>query len=251
MRPTENTYPRPDSLLPVLLDGPVVDKPKKKKKKKGKKKDKKPASRIGTSRGIETMFRTSYMTHVNLSALADSKANIMISINGIIMSIIIASISPKIDSNPWLLIPTSVLLISCMISITYAVLAARPRLSKKGKDQPLAMQGRAALTRNGPPKPPEAMKRKASILFFGHFTTMKEADFVDSMIDLLGNLDDLYESMVRDIYNLGQVLARKFNLLRVSYTVFMIGLAAGVLLYIIAFAGVALSPVPAPATTTP
>ena len=59
--------------------------PKKKKKKEG----------LGTSRGIETMFRTSYRTHVDLSSLADNKANIMIGINGIIMSILIASISPK------------------------------------------------------------------------------------------------------------------------------------------------------------
>jgi len=54
----------------------------------------------------------------------------MISINGIIISIIIASISPKIDSNPWLLLPTSILLVTCLVALIYAVLSARPRVSK-------------------------------------------------------------------------------------------------------------------------
>ena len=72
------------------------------------------------------MFRTSYRTHIELSAIADNKSNIMISINGIIISIVIASISPKIDSNPWLLIPTAILLLTCLGSLVYAVLSARP-----------------------------------------------------------------------------------------------------------------------------
>lgn len=207
-----------DSPLAADVRSPKRDKSKKKKK------GKKDKEGLGTSRGIETMFRTSYLTHVNLSAMADNKANIMISINGIIMSIIIASISPKIDTNPWLLAPTSILLITCLISIIYAVLAARPRL-----------QLPEALSNLQP-------KRKASILFFGQFTALKEEDFVDDMTGLLNNLDELYESMMRDIYSLGQVLARKFRLLRVSYTVFMIGLAAGVVLYIVVFVAVALSP---------
>ena len=82
-------------------------------------------------RGVSDMFRTSYRTHIDLSGIADNKSNIMISINGIIISIVIASISPKIDSNPWLLIPTSILLITSLSSMVYAVLSARPRVSKE------------------------------------------------------------------------------------------------------------------------
>lgn len=118
------------------------------------------------------------------------------------------------------------LLITCLISIIFAVLAARPRVQLPGAVA--ALQPR----------------RKASILFFGQFTALREEDFVGNMIDLLQNLDELYESMIRDIYSLGQVLARKFRLLLVSYTVFMIGLAAGVVLYIVVFVGVAVSPPP-------
>jgi hypothetical protein len=159
------------------------------------------------------------------------------------------------DSNPWLLLPTSVLLVSCMVSIVYAVLAARPRIvNDPGPGLSLGrVSARPVLkqTAEAQPRTPPSLKKKASILFFGHFTSMREQDFVDSMLELIENLDDLYESMIRDIYNLGKVLSRKFALLRVSYTVFMIGLALGVLLFIITFAVVAFSPPTAPANPVP
>lgn len=103
-----------------------------KKEKKPKKKKGTEEKKLGsTNRGVSDMFRTSYRTHIELSAIADNKSNIMISINGIIISIVIASISPKIDSNPWLLIPTAVLLLTCLGSLIYAVLSARPRVSNE------------------------------------------------------------------------------------------------------------------------
>ena len=185
---------------------------KKKKKKKANKEQKKGG--LGSARGVETMFRTSYRTNMDLSALADSKANIMISINGIIISIIIASISPKIDSNPWLLIPTSVLLLSCLVSISMAVLAARPRLNSKFIDL-------------------EAVRNNsANILFFGNFVNMREDDFIIGMKELLQDNDRLYVNMMRDIYGLGTVLEKKFKFLRTSYNVFMVGLIAGVILFV-------------------
>lgn len=177
-----------------------------KKGKKGKKKE----DRLGTSRGIETMFRTSYQTHNALSALADNKANIMISINGIIISILIASIAPRLGESSWLLLPTVVLLVGCVISMVYAVLAARPRVSR----HPLSVE--------------DARSGRANILFFGNFVRIPESDFVQGMEELMRNTDRVYLNMSRDIYALGHVLERKFRLLRVSYTVFMIGLVAGV-----------------------
>jgi len=197
--PLDPTKANPSSpILPVSVEPNL---PKKTKKKDGG---------LGTSRGVETMFRTSYRVHMNLSTLADAKANIMISINGIIVSIIIASISPKIDTNPWLLVPTSVLLLGALISIIYAVRSARPRVSSK----------LVSLEDVG--------SKRANILFFGHFSNMSEDDFVIGMSDLLKNQTALYQNMIRDIYGLGIVLQRKYSLLRTSYTMFMIALILGI-----------------------
>jgi hypothetical protein len=197
--------------------------------KKKKKKDKK-KGQFGSARGIETMFRTSYRTHVDMSGLADNKANIMISINGIIMSIIIASISPKIDANPWLLLPTGVLLIGCLISLVYAVLAARPRVSSR----PLTLD--------------DVRQNRANILFFGNFVNLSKADYEQGMKELITNTDALYINMIQDIYSLGNVLQRKFRYLSMSYAVFMAALIAGVVLFVIVLTSVALAP---PVGTTP
>jgi hypothetical protein len=168
-------------------------------------------------RGVSDMFRTSYRTHMDLSGIADNKSNIMISINGIIISIIIASISPKIDSNPWLLLPTSVLLITCLGSMVYAVLSARPRVSKE----------KVTLE--------DVRANRANILFFGNFYTMPRADYVEGMEELMMDSERLYDNMARDLHGLGVVLAKKYRLLRIAYNIFMVGLVLSVLSFIFVF----------------
>jgi len=181
---------------------------------KDKDKDKKLGSR---KRGVSDMFRTSYRSHVELSAIADNKSNIMISINGIIISIIIASISPKIDANPWLLWPTAALLIFCLISLVYAVMAARPRVSKN----PVTLE--------------DVRANRANILFFGNYNNMDRSEFVEGIEELMVDEERLYNSMARDLYGLGQVLFKKYELLRKAYNVFMVGIVIAVLLFITVF----------------
>jgi hypothetical protein len=195
---------------------PPPDAGEEKRKKKGKKGKK----RIGSERGIETMFRTSYQMHVEMSGLADSKANILISINGLIISVILAAISPKIDANPWLLLPTAVVLVSCLISMSFSILAARPRLA--------AGQGSAAAPRAEPD----------NLIFFGSFVGLDAAEYERRLLDLIRTRDELYRHMIRDIYGLGKVLERKFALLGRAYTIFLAGLILGVLLYLVVFVGV-------------
>jgi pycsar effector protein len=185
----------------------------KKSKKKGKKKD-----GLGTSRGVETMFRTSYRVHMDLSSLADAKANIMISINGLIISITLAAVGPNIARNAWLLLPTSVLLIGCSAALVFAVLSARPRVSS----QKLTLA--------------EVAKNDANILFFGNFVNLSEDDFVEGMVSLMQDTEHLYVNMIRDLYGLGRVLKKKFQLLRISYNIFMVALVVGVGLFVAVFA---------------
>lgn len=168
-------------------------------------------------RGVSDMFRTSYRTHIELSAIADNKSNIMISINGIIISIIIASISPKIDSNPWLLIPTTTLLVTCMMSMIYAILAARPRVSKE------------EVTLD------DVRSNRSNILFFGNFFNMKRDDYVTGLEELMSDSERLYDTMARDLYGLGAVLSKKFRLLRVAYNIFMVGLVLSVCSFILVY----------------
>jgi hypothetical protein len=173
---------------------------------------------LGTNRGIETMFRSAYRVQMELTALADNKANMMISINAIIISIIIAAVAPKLDTNPWLLIPTTVFLLGTLASVTYAVLAARPRLHS----EPITLA--------------DLKHSEGNILYFGIFANMQEDEFYEGMVDLMQDRNVLYETMIRNIYGLGSVLNQKFALLQSAYTVFMVALALGVFSFIGVFA---------------
>ena len=148
----------PKGEIPSPEPEPIQAEGKKKKKKK---------DGFGSARGVETMFRTSYRTHQDLSKLADNKANIMISINGIILSILLASIYDRIVANQWLLLPTAVLSMGCVLSLVYAVLAARPRVT----------QGKATLE--------DVREDRANILFFGTFTNMSEEEYYLGMRELI------------------------------------------------------------------
>ena len=183
----------------------------------GKKKKKKKDKGLGSSRGIETMFRTSYRVNMDLSSLADTKSNIMISINGLIISIIIASLSSKVDTNDYLMWPTIVLLVGCLISMIFAILAARPRVNSK------------VITLD------DVLANRANVLFFGNFSHLTPDEYVEGMVDLLQDTDKLYHNMIRDIYGLGSVLQKKFKLLRIAYTIFMVALILGVALFINAY----------------
>jgi len=175
----------------------------------------------GTERGIETMFRSAYRVQMDLTALADNKANMMISINGIIMSIIVASIAPKLDANPWLLVPTGILLVGSMVSIIYAIQAARPRVSHR----PISLR--------------DLKNSDGNLLFFGNFANLSENEFAQGMEELMKDRPFVYDTMIRNIYGIGSVLNRKFVLLQVAYTAFMMALVTGMSAYMAVFIWVA------------
>lgn len=141
----------------------------------------------------------------------------MISINGIIISITIASISTKIDSNPWLLLPTSIILITCMIALIYSILAARPRVS----NEDVTLE--------------DVRANRSNILYFGNFFKLSRDEYVTGIEELMADSERLYNTMARDLYGLGTVLETKFRLLRIAYNVFMFGLAFSVASYILVY----------------
>lgn len=197
---------------------------KKKKTKKGKLKKSlatsdKELKELNLGRGVETMFRTTYRTHVNLSSIADNKANIMLSINAIIISIVVTNLVPRFGEESELIFPTSVLLITCLVALVFAILATRPKVTE-GK-----------FTRE------DIENKRSNLLFFGNFYNMNIKDFHWGMMEMIKDKDFLYSSMTRDLYYLGVVLAKKYKLLRLCYNTFMYGLIISVLIFAAVFAG--------------
>ena len=162
-------------------------------------------------RGIETMFRLTSRNHMELSGMADSKANIMISVNAIIISVVLSLLLRRLEDMPQFLIPTLILLAVNIITIIFAVLATRPNMTK------------GYFTRE------DIHQKKVNLLFFGNFHKMGLDDFHWGMNEMMKDPEYLYSSMIRDIYFLGKVLGTKYHLLRISYSVFMYGIILAVL----------------------
>ncbi len=170
-------------------------------------------------RGIETMFRVAMRNHITLSDIADTKANILLSVNAIIISMTLSTLIPKLDnpSNHYLIIPTIIFVIFTVISIVLSVLATRPNVTE-GK-----------FTKE------DVTNKKVNLLFFGNFHQMKLPEFEWAMSEMMQDRDYLYGSLTKDLYFLGLVLNRKYKILRITYTVFMIGILVSVIAFAVAF----------------
>lgn len=193
-----------DALLTVFPDEATKDAEDKKKKEK---------NNTQTERGINTVFRIMANNHNTLSQMADSKANIMISVNSIILSVVISVLIRHLDENRNLIIPTTSLILVCVATIVFAVKATRPNVSE------------GTFTKE------DIQSKKTNLLFFGNFHNMSLPDYDWAMKELLADRDYLYSSMVKDLYFLGVVLAKKYRWLRMSYNIFMYGLVISMLMY--------------------
>jgi predicted metal-dependent HD superfamily phosphohydrolase len=167
-------------------------------------------------RGIETMFRLTSANHLELSAMADNKANILVTVNSIIITVIISVLFRHIETSPHLMFPAIIFLASTVGAIIFSVLATRPNINpgKFSKE--------------------DINARKTNLLFFGNFYKMNLQEYEWAMKEMINDREYLYGSLIKDIYFLGVVLGRKYRLIRIAYNIFMYGIIISVLAFAIA-----------------
>ena len=209
----ENWQPKKDENLEALL----------KKKKKNKKLVKKEELKVSLKnkspeRGIQTMYRVTMRNHLKLSDIADTKANILLSVNAIIISLILSNLIPKLDNptNDYLVIPAAIFVLFSVTSMIMSVLATRPNVT------------------SGEFSKADVENKKVNLLFFGNFHKMKLDDYQWAIKELIKDQDYVYSSLTKDLYFLGLVLDKKYKLLRWTYTIFMIGMVLSVIAFFVA-----------------
>nr|WP_315032866.1 Pycsar system effector family protein [uncultured Chryseobacterium sp.] len=195
------------------LEKEDIKKEDKKENSEGKKEKEK------SDRSVDTLFRVTLNNHTRLSDIADSKANILLSVNAIIISVCLSVLVPKLDApkNSHLILPSFILLLSSVLTIIFAILSTKPNVTK------------TTFTAQ------DIVNRKVNLLFFGNFQQMLFDDYHNAMRDLIKDRDYIYDSMVKDLYYLGKVLDRKYKLLSITYKIFMAGIIISVLSFGIAF----------------
>ena len=160
-----------------------------------------------TRQAAQTYFRTVFRNHINLSAMADQKAAIMISVNALLIGALVTFTSYRnwAETRPEVLLPVGLFTVCGLVSLIYAALSARP----SGKEQ-----------------------NEDNLAFFGSFSQLSRAEFAAKMEERLKDPNALYGTLVNDLHGLGISLKRKYALLRTAYTIFLVGLVASVLVLV-------------------
>ncbi len=190
---------------------------KKDKKKKDKSLSEAMTSRLANSRSAQMMFKTALRNHLDLSNLADNKANIMLSVNALIITIAMPVAASYIGNHSFVIIPMGVLLATCLVSMVYATLATRP------------------IRMTGETDPAQIHEGNSNLFFFGNFYKMSFDQYQEGMEVVLENEKKLEGSIMRDLYYLGHSLGRKYYRLRICYNVFMVGIILAVLSFVVSY----------------
>lgn len=169
-------------------------------------------------RGIQTMYRVSMRNHLKLSDIADTKANILLSVNAIIISLLLTNLIPKLDnpSNDYLIYPTGIFVLFSIVSMIMSVLATRPNVTSGEFDKE------------------DVENKKVNLIFFGNFHKMKYKDYEWAMQEMIKDQQYVYDTLTKDLYFLGVVLDKKYKLLRWTYTIFMIGMILSTIAFFVA-----------------
>ncbi|MEN6457219.1 MAG: Pycsar system effector family protein [Prolixibacteraceae bacterium] len=176
-----------------------------------------------TEKGVESMFRLTAGNQMRLSAIADKKANILISINSVLLSVSAALMSAQPFSNLLgnsfprneLLIPVIILFFCSLLSLVFAILSCRPLLNSEKYTED------------------DLKARRVNLLFFGNFHQINYPRYQEAMKEMMNDYDYLYSNMIKDQYYLGKSLFRKYKLLRTAYDVFMYGFILAAVVFVV------------------
>lgn len=159
---------------------------------------------VTPSQTVDHALRTVSRNQVQQSAMADGKANIMITVCSIVVTLGAGQLN-----DPTLVVPVATLAPFAVASLLLAILAVVPRIKK-----PPTAAGRI-----------DRQDSSFSLLFFGHIAYMDIADFKRELAWLASDPPVLYDTIARDMHNQAQLLThRKFRYLRWSYLSFITGI---------------------------
>ena len=166
-------------------------------------------------KGVETLFRVALPNHISLSQIADNKANTIISVNAIIISIVLSALFPNFSVNQGLFVPAFILLSLCVVTIVLAMVSTLPRTTH------------GIMTRE------DVKNKKGNLAFFGNFHRMSQEDYEWGIGEVMKDKDYLYKSLTRDLFFLGKVLHKKYVYLRIAYFAFVLNLVVSISLFVV------------------
>jgi hypothetical protein len=169
-----------------------------------------------TDKETEDLFKIAFRNYVHLVSVADSKASLLINVNSIIISVVIAFVVSNSDKYPFLTLPSLILITVAFITILLSILASRPQRYQ-------FIQNKSSTS--------------YQTFFFGSFDLIgnefSKANWnnYSAELDALlkGGKEKVYEEMYKETFNVRKVLGKKFTYLSIAYWVFIAGLFISIL----------------------
>ncbi len=163
---------------------------------------------------LDQLVRQTRNHHVQLSSMADLKANILMT-----MASVVITLSARYVTDPDLKWAAMVLITFCLVTLVLAVYTVMPKVRVPIK------QG----------KPPDVNDPEFNLLFFGNFVRLDYRQFENAMEEAMNDPSKSYELQIREIYTLGKFLAdKKYRFIRLAYMSFIVGLICSVAVMLIA-----------------
>lgn len=164
----------------------------------------------------DNLLRTAQQHHVQLSTMADMKANILITVSSIVLTLSLRELAAPEFKHAALVLAGFTL-----AALFLAVLAVLP------KYRPLRLASAEA-----------SLPSAFNVLFFGHFAELDQDRFQREIAQRMRSDAAVYAAQSHDLYSLGVYLARhKYRYLRLSYLFFLSGFVAALLVKSAMWAG--------------
>lgn len=164
-------------------------------------------------RGIETWFRLASRNLYTRRQIVDTKSNILITVNSIMISALLSTLYPRLGEDPHLIYGIVPIVLGNLISITYAIFATRPTLGK------------------GVFSEDELTQKKAYLMTFDDFYKMPVEAYESALTEMMQDGTFLYSTIKREVHQLGVDLSRRYYNIRIAYNVFLVGLTIGLIAF--------------------
>ena len=167
---------------------------------------------IKKNRQVYNIIRTTKRNNIDLKSIADNKANILMSVNALMITILIPIILSNLDIilKEHLWIPMVILAITCLITLFLSASVLTP-FSLDGEDRKM---------RNNQRSP----------FFFANYHKMNADDYFEYFMRTVKNEDILFRHIVDDLHYYGKILGIKYSQIKAAYNVFKIGLSSSIVI---------------------
>ena len=164
------------------------------------------------------IIRTTLRNNVELTHIADNKANVLLSLTAIMITFLIPNVVANMEyiEKKHLYIPLIILSTTCLLTILICTIVLKPIHFDKLRDK------NDPIGRHSP-------------FFFGNFYKMKPKEYYQYMQESLDKGSSVRQHLAQDLYYLGRRLGYKMTWIRRAFDIFLGGIFLTLLTTALAF----------------